>query len=108
MSISREPTSAQTGAQSADSAACAERENDFDRHLPALDLAKSREETLIAQWQKLRNPLTSLGSMLRLMELGHQVTGVRPLHEIPSDFDEGALQQVRRNFHRLVCYFNEL
>jgi PAS domain S-box-containing protein len=87
---------------------CAERGNDSDRHLGALNLASSGKETLIAQWQNLRNPLISLGSMLRLMELGHKLTSVRPLHEIPSEFDEAALQQVRRDFQRLVCYFNEI
>jgi hypothetical protein len=30
------------------------------------------------------------------------------LHEAPSDFDEAAFQHVRRNFQRLVHYFNEL
>lgn len=31
-----------------------------------------------------------------------------PLNEVPFDFDEAAFLHVRRNFQRLVHYFNEL
>jgi PAS domain S-box-containing protein len=86
----------------------AETATDSDAHPGKPGVANGTKETLIAQWQNLRSPLTSLGSMLSLMELGHKLTSVRPLHEIPSDFDEAALQQVRRDFQRLVCYFNEV
>ena len=86
----------------------AERTHDSEGHLATVDLANGAKATLIAQWQNLRNPLISLGSMLRLMELGYKLASVRPLHEIPSEFDEAALQQVRRDFQRLVCYFNEV
>jgi hypothetical protein len=49
-----------------------------------------------------------MGSMLGLMELGHDLARVRPLHEATSDFDAASFQHVRRNFHSLVHYFNEL
>jgi hypothetical protein len=50
----------------------------------------------------------SMGSMLCLMELGHELARVRPLHDAPSDFDEAAFRHVRKNFQRLVRFFNEL
>jgi PAS domain S-box-containing protein len=75
----------------------------------ALELAHSTKDAwLIAQSQHLRSPLSSMASMLGLMELGHRLAGVRPLHEQPSDFDEAAFQHVRRNFQQLVHFFNEL
>ena len=47
-------------------------------------------------------------SMLGVMELGHKLATVRPLHEKPSEFDEAAFQHIRQNFRRLLSYFNEL
>jgi hypothetical protein len=49
-----------------------------------------------------------MGSMLGLMALGHDLASVRPLSEKPSEFDEVAFEHVRRNFQRLVEFFNEL
>jgi len=87
----------------------AETRTDSDSHLAALELANSSKDAwLIAHSQNLRSPLMSLGSMLGLMELGHELARVRPLHEAPSDFDEAAFQHVRKNFQRVVHYFNEL
>ena len=91
-----------------DITARAERVNDSQRNLAALDVANSTNDTLIAEWENLRQPLMSMGSKLGLMELGHKLTSVRALHEIPSNFDEAAFQQVRRDFRRLVYSFNEL
>ena len=92
-----------------DITARAEHGNDADSHLAALELANSTKDTwLIAHSQNLRSPLMSMGSMLGLMELGHELARVRPLHEAPSDFDEEAFQHVRKNFQRIVHYFNEL
>jgi PAS domain S-box-containing protein len=92
-----------------DITARAERGNDSDGHLAALELSNTMKDAwLIAHSQNLRGPLMSMGSMLGLMELGHNLAAVRPLHEAPSDFDEAAFQHVRRNFQRLVHYFNEL
>jgi PAS domain S-box-containing protein len=92
-----------------DITARAEKRNDFDSHLAALELANSTKDAwLIAQSQNLRTPLTAIASMLGLMELGHKLASVRPLHQMPSDFDEAALQHVRRNFQCLVHFFNEL
>jgi PAS domain S-box-containing protein len=92
-----------------DITARAERGNDSDDHLAALELSNSTKAAwLIAHSQNLRIPLLSMGSMLGLMELGHELARVRPLHEAPSDFDEAAFQHVRKNFHCLVHYFNEL
>jgi PAS domain S-box-containing protein len=92
-----------------DITARAEKGNDSDSHLAALELSNSAEDAwLIAHSQHLRTPLMSMGSMLGLMELGHELARVRPLHEAPSDFDEAAFLHVRRNFQRLVHCFNEL
>ncbi|HWY51067.1 MAG TPA: hypothetical protein VNW72_06255 [Chthoniobacterales bacterium] len=78
-------------------------------NLPALELSNSTKDAwLIAHSQTLRIPLMSMGSMLSLMELGHELARVRPLHEAPSDFDEAAFRHVRKNFQRLVQFFNEL
>jgi hypothetical protein len=86
-----------------------ERGNDSDSHLAALELSNSTKDAwLIAHSQNLRIPLMSMGSMLGLMKLGHELSRVRPLHEAPSDFDEAAFRHVRKNFQRLVQYFNEL
>jgi PAS domain S-box-containing protein len=86
-----------------------ERGNDSDSHLAALELSNSTKDAwLIAHSQNLRTPLMSMGSMLDLMELGHEFARVRPLHEAPSSFDDAAFLHVRRNFQRLVHYFNEL
>jgi hypothetical protein len=68
----------------------------------------AKDAWLIAHSQNLRIPLMSMGSMLGLMELGHELARVRPLHEAPSDFDEEAFGHVRKNFQRLVQFFNEL
>ena len=92
-----------------DITARAERGNDSDDHLAALELSNSTKAAwLIAHSQNLRSPLMSIGSMLGLMEVGHGLARVRPLHEAPSDFDEAAFQHVRRNFQRVLHYFNEL
>ncbi len=92
-----------------DITARAEKRTDSDSHLAALELANSTKDAwLIAHSQDLRGPLLSMGSMLGLMELGHELAHIRPLHEAPSDFDETAFQHVRRNFQRVVYYFNEL
>ena len=74
-----------------------------------LELSNNAKDAwLIAHSQNLRIPLMSMGSMLGLMELGHELSRVRPLHEAPSDFDEAAFRHVRKNFQRLVQFFNEL
>jgi len=92
-----------------DITARAENGNDSNSQLAALELANSTKDSwLIARSQNLRSPLMSMGSMLGLMELGHELARVRPLHEAPSDFDEAAFQHVRKNFERLVHFFNEL
>jgi PAS domain S-box-containing protein len=89
-----------------DITARAERRNDSDGNLAALELANNTKDAwLIAQSQNLRTPLMAIVSMLGLIELGHKVAGVRPL---PSEFDEAAFQHVRRNFQRLVHFFDEL
>ncbi len=87
----------------------AERRNDSKSCLAALELGNSTKDAwLIAHSQNLRIPLMSMGSMLGLMELGHNLADVRPLYEQPSDFDEAAFRHVRQNFERLVNFFNEL
>lgn len=92
-----------------DITARAEKGDDSDTHLAALELANSTKDAwLIAHSQNLRGPMMSMVSMLGLMELGHQLASVRPLYEKPSDFDEAAFRHVRRNFERLVHFFNEL
>ena len=92
-----------------DITARAEKRTDSDSHLAALELANSTKDAwLIAHSQNLRIPLMSITSMLGLIELGHTLAEVRPLHEKPSEFDETAFQHVRRNILRLVHYFNEL
>ena len=92
-----------------DITARAEKRTDSNSHLAALELANSTKDAwLFAHSQNLRSPLMSMGSMLGLMELGHELARVRPLHEAPSDFDEAAFQHVRKNFQRVVHYFNEL
>jgi PAS domain S-box-containing protein len=92
-----------------DITARADKRNDSDKHLAALELANSTKDAwLIAQSQALRTPLMAIVSMLGLMELGHKLISVRPAHEKPSEFDEAAFQHVRKNFQRLVRFFNEL
>ncbi len=87
----------------------AERRNDSNSYLATHELANSTKDAwLIAHSQNLRTPLMSMGSMLGLMELGHNLADVRPLYEQPSDFDETAFRHVQQNFQRLVHFFNEL
>src|ERR1700720_276819 len=82
-----------------DITARAEKGNNSDGHLAALELANSAKDAwLIAHSQNLRAPLAAMASMLGLVDLGHQLACVRPLHETPSDFDEAAFQHLRRNF----------
>ena len=92
-----------------DITARAEKGNDSNRHLAALQLAnRTMDAWLIAHAQNLRVALMSMGSMLGVMELGSGLATVRPLYEKPSTFDETALRNVRKNFQRLVHFFNEL
>jgi PAS domain S-box-containing protein len=92
-----------------DITARAEMRNDSDSRLAALELANSTKDAwLVAHSQNLRKPLTTIASMLGLMELGHKLSSARPLHEAPSEFDEAAFQHIRRNFQHFVHYFNEL
>ncbi len=92
-----------------DITARAERRNDSVSHLAAVELANSTKDAwLIGHSQNLRAPLTAMASMLGLMELGHKLSTVRPLHEKPSHFDEAAFQHIRRNFARVLHFFNEL
>jgi hypothetical protein len=89
--------------------ASSEESGDFERQVSALKLAnRTKDAWLIAQSQKLREPMSSMASMLGLMELAHQLALVRPLHQTPSEFDEAAFKHLRRNFDRLVRFFNEL
>ena len=89
--------------------ATAEQRKNFEKQLSALELAnRTKDAWLIAQSQKLREPMSAMGSMLGLMELAHQLALVRPLHQTPSEFDEAAFRHLRRNFERLVRFFNEL
>jgi len=82
---------------------------DFETQMSALELAnRTKDAWLIAQSQKLREPMSSMASMLGLMELTHQLALVRPLHQMPSEFDEAAFKHLCRNFDRLVRFFNEL
>lgn len=92
-----------------DITARAEKRNDSDSDLAGLELADSTKDAwLTAHSQDLRTPLTSMAAMLRLMELAHNLVSARPAPEKPSDFDEAALRHVRKNFQRLVHFFNEL
>jgi hypothetical protein len=92
-----------------DISARVEKQNDLDSHLGALELANSTKNAwLIAHAPNLRAPLSAMASMLGLMELGHELAKVRPLHETPGEFDEVALQHVRRNFQHILHFFNEL
>jgi len=75
----------------------------------ARELAISTKEAcFISHSQTLRITLSAVASMLGLIELGHKLTKVRPPPEKPSEFDAVAFQHIRRNFQRLVDYFNEL
>jgi PAS domain S-box-containing protein len=92
-----------------DITARAERRNDSDSYLAALELANSAKDAwLIAHSQNLRVPLMGMASMLGLMELGHKLACVRSLYEEPSDFDEPTFRHVGQNFQRLIHFFNEL
>ena len=87
----------------------AEEQSDSEKQVAALELANGLKDAwLIAQSQRLRTPLSAMASMLGLMELGHKLSIVRPLHDTPSEFDEIAFRHVRRNFQNLVGLFNEL
>ena len=82
---------------------------DVGRQLAALELAnRTKDAWLVAQSQKLREPMSSMAAMLGLMELAHQLALVRPIHQTSSEFDEAAFRHLRRNFERLVHFFNEL
>lgn len=86
-----------------------EKHQELDGQVAALELANSTKDLwLIAHSQNLRLPLSSMASMLGLIELGHRLVGVRPLYPKSSAFDEAAFQHVRRNFQQLVHFFNEL
>jgi PAS domain S-box-containing protein len=87
----------------------AERQPGSGCHLAALELANSTKDAwLFAHGQNLRGPLSSVTSMLGLIELGQKLASVRSLQETASAFDDAAFQHIRRNFQRLVHYFNEL
>ena len=74
-----------------------------------LELADTtRNAWLVTHSQQLRGPLMAVTSMLGLLELAHKLAPVRPLHERPSEFDEVAFAHIRRNFQRLLHYFDEL
>jgi PAS domain S-box-containing protein len=80
-----------------------------DTHLAALELdISTKTASLTSHLQALRAPLDAIAAMLGLVELGHKLAEVRPLHENPSEFDEAAFQHIQRNFQRLVHCFNEL
>jgi hypothetical protein len=82
---------------------------DLDSELSALELAnRTKDAWLIAQSRKLREPMSSMASMLGLMELSHKLAIVRPLHQSPSEFDEAGFKLLRRNFQSLLGFFNEL
>jgi len=92
-----------------DITARAEKRTDSDSHLAALELSNSTKDAwLLAHSQNLRVALMSMGSMLGMMELGSKLATVRPLHDKPSVFDETAFRNVRKNFQRLIHFFNEL
>jgi len=87
----------------------AEERSDSEKQLAALDLSnRMKDAWLVAQSQRLRTPLSTIASILGLMQLTQQLAIVRPLHDTPSEFDEAAFRHVRRNFQSLVGFFNEL
>jgi len=86
-----------------------EKRVDADNHLAALELAnKAKDAWLVGHSQNLRTPLTAIASMLGLIDLEHKLLRVRAGAEKPTDFDDAALEHVRRNFDRLIHFFNEL
>ena len=86
-----------------------EQPRDLEQQMSALELAnRTKDAWLTAHSQKLREPMTSIASMLGLMELANELALVRPLNQMPSEFDEAAFRHLRRNFDRLVRFFNEL
>lgn len=92
-----------------DITARAERRHDSACHVAAIELANSTKDAwLNAQSRNLRAPVSAIASMLGLMELGHRLMSVRPPQEKLSDFDLAALQHIRRNFQRVVKFYNEL
>ena len=83
--------------------------NNFEKQVSALELAnRTKDAWLSAQSQRLREPMSSMASMLGLMELANHLALVRPLNQMPSEFDEAAFKHLRRNFEQLVGFFNEL
>ena len=83
--------------------------NNFEKQLSALELAnRTKGAWLSGQTQRLREPMSSMASMLDLMELANHLALVRPLNQMPSEFDESAFKHLRRNFEHLVGFFNEL
>ena len=92
-----------------DITARAEKRSDSEGHLAALQMANNTKDAfLVAHSKNLRTPLTAIASMLGLMELEHKLMSVLPVPEKATDFDEAALEHIRRNFQRLVHFFNEL
>jgi PAS domain S-box-containing protein len=92
-----------------DITARAERRDNCDTRLAALELAnRTKDAWLIAHSRNLRSRLSSMASMLGLMELGHKLASVRPPYEQSSPFDKAACRHLRRNFQQLVHFFNEV
>jgi len=92
-----------------DITARAEKRNDSDSHLAALELANSTKDAcLIAHSQNLRGPLAAIASMLGLMELRRKLVSGLPAHERLFDFEGAGLQHIRRHLRRLIDFFNEL
>jgi hypothetical protein len=89
--------------------ASGEQRDNFEKQLSALALAnRTKDAWLTAQSQRLREPMSSMASMLDLIELANHLAIVRPLNQMPSEFDESAFKHLRRNFQQLVAFFNEL
>jgi PAS domain S-box-containing protein len=80
-----------------------------DAHLAALELANSTKNAwLLTHAQNVRVPLMAIASMLGLMELRYNLVHLQPEQDKSSDFDQIALQHIRRNFQSLVHLFNDL
>jgi PAS domain S-box-containing protein len=87
----------------------AEMKLDCDNHVAALELANGTKAAwLMAHSQTLRNPITAIASMLGLVELEHKLVEMRTPGDTSMGFDEAALHHIRRNFQRIVHFFNEL
>jgi PAS domain S-box-containing protein len=78
-------------------------------HADMLEVAGgARDEVIAVLSHELRTPLAAISSMIDVLDLGHDTTGMPDRTKLPTLFDQAALAFIRRNVQSILRLVAEL